>query len=96
MLRRRPLPFWLKRCLKDSRKWHSSLARVQEKCEAQPVLENKSRGKEPLLARDSSPSCSQVEAKLGIDKTETIIRMEQVEYADGIPVYEVASSREIY
>ncbi len=30
--------------------------------------------------------------KLGIDKTETIIRMERVRYADGIPVvYEVAS-----
>ena len=55
----------------------------------------KSQGKEPssqvISYRKTIPSLQEVD-KLGIDKTETIIRMERVRYADGIPVvYEVAS-----
>ena len=48
----------------------------------------KSQGKEPssqvISYRKTIPSLQEVD-KLGIDKTETIIRMERVRYADGIP-----------
>ena len=55
----------------------------------------KSQGKTPssqlISYRRTLPSKQEVE-KLGIDKTENIIRMERVRYADKLPVvYEVAS-----
>ena len=55
----------------------------------------KSQGKIPstqvISYKRTIPSLQEVD-KLGIDKTETIVRMERVRYADGVPVvYEVAS-----
>ena len=71
--------------------------RVQEKMRGTTSFTEimKSQGKEPssqvISYRKTIPSLQEVD-KLGIDKTETIIRMERVRYADGIPVvYEVAS-----
>ena len=71
--------------------------RVQEKMRGTTSFTEimKSQGKEPssqvISYRKTIPSLQEVD-KLGIDKTDTIIRMERVRYADGIPVvYEVAS-----
>ena len=71
--------------------------RVQEKMRGTTSLTEimKSQGKTPssqlLSYRRTLPSKQEVE-KLGINKTENIIRMERVRYADKLPVvYEVAS-----
>ena len=71
--------------------------RVQEKMRGTTSFTEimKSQGKTPssqlISYRRTLPSKQEVE-KLGIDKTENIIRMERVRYADKLPVvYEVAS-----
>lgn len=71
--------------------------RVQEKMRGTTSFTEimKAQGKVPssqvISYKRTIPSLQEVE-KLGIDKTETIIRMERVRYADGVPVvYEVAS-----
>ncbi len=76
--------------------------RVQKKCEAQPVFTEimKSQGKDlasQVILPCKNPIPNLKVDKLGIDRAETIIRVERVRYADGVPVvYEVASiQREI-
>ena len=71
--------------------------RVQEKMRGTTSFTEimKAQGKTPssqlISYRRTLPSEQEVE-KLGIHKTENVIRMERVRYADGIPVvYEVAS-----
>lgn len=71
--------------------------RVQEKMRGTTSFTEimKAQGKVPstqvISYKRTIPSLQEVD-KLGIDKTETIIRMERVRYADGVPVvYEVAS-----
>lgn len=71
--------------------------RVQEKMRGTTSFTEiiKSQGKTPssqlISYRRTLPSKEEVE-KLGIEKTENVVRMERVRYADNIPVvYEVAS-----
>ena len=71
--------------------------RVQEKMRGTTSFTEimKSQGKIPstqvISYKRTIPSLQEVD-KLGIDKTDTIVRMERVRYADGVPVvYEVAS-----
>ena len=71
--------------------------RVQEKMRGTTSFTEimKAQGKVPstqvISYKRTIPSLQEVD-KLGIDKTETIVRMERVRYADGVPVvYEVAS-----
>ena len=69
--------------------------RVQEKMRGTTSFTEimKAQGKIPstqvISYKRTIPSLQEVD-KLGIDKTETIVRMERVRYADGVPVvYEV-------
>jgi len=71
--------------------------RVQEKMRGTTSFTEimKAQGKIPstqvISYKHTIPSLQEVD-KLGIDKTETIVRMERVRYADGVPVvYEVTS-----